>query len=207
MKLFKEKMIKKFHDVLFIQKRKNLINKNFTIISNNCWAGHVYRDFDQKYQTPFIGLFIISPDYIKLLKNLDYYMSQDLKFIKKSKLDIGKSNFNREYPIGALDDIEIHFQHYESEKEAYEKWNRRIKRMNWDNLFIKFSEKFYCNEELLKEFDELPYRNKIVFTKKEYSELRNSIYFEKLSVTQEMYFYYKKFDIVKWLNSGKLKNR
>lgn len=35
-------------------RRKRLINCNFTIISNNCWAGHVYRYFGLPYSSPTI---------------------------------------------------------------------------------------------------------------------------------------------------------
>lgn len=42
--------------------------------------------------------------------------------------------------IGKLDDIEVVFLHYKSEEEAYQKWNRRKKRINYNNLIFKFND-------------------------------------------------------------------
>ncbi|WP_250575514.1 DUF1919 domain-containing protein [Streptococcus macedonicus] len=67
--------------------RRRLKNKNFTIICDNCWAGKVYQELGLPYQTPFVGMFVFSPDYIKMLKNLKYYLSGNIPliFIKESK--------------------------------------------------------------------------------------------------------------------------
>lgn len=101
--------------------RRRLRNKEFTIICDNCWAGKVYSELGIPYQTPFVGLFIFSPDYIKLLNNLDYYLKsggQSLRFVRESKYI---KEFDNSYPLALLDDIEIHFLHYQSESEAREK--------------------------------------------------------------------------------------
>ena len=58
--------------------RRRLKNKNFTIICDNCWAGKVYQELGLPYQTPFVGMFVFSPDYIKMLKNLKHYLSGDI---------------------------------------------------------------------------------------------------------------------------------
>ena len=58
-----------------------LKNKDFTIVSNNCWGGFVYQKFGLEYKTPFIGLFIFTPDYIELLKNFKELIFKELKFI------------------------------------------------------------------------------------------------------------------------------
>ena len=111
-------------------------DKEFVIISNNCWGGSAYQWYKKPYNTPFVGLFIYGSCYMKLLKDFDYYMSQKLAFTSKSKYpSTGKT-----YPIGMLKDIEIHFEHFKSEDEAREKWERRAARMlqvtNVDNYFF-----------------------------------------------------------------------
>lgn len=53
----------------------------FTIISNNCWGGHVYRYFDLPYDSPTIGLYFFSSDYLKFVSNLHFYLNQELQFI------------------------------------------------------------------------------------------------------------------------------
>ena len=106
--------------------RRRLKNKNFTIICDNCWAGKVYQELGLPYQTPFVGMFVFSPDYIKMLKNLKHYLSGNipLKFVKESKYI---KYFDNSYPLALLDDIELHFLHYADEEEATQKWERRLK--------------------------------------------------------------------------------
>src|SRR6186997_1521075 len=61
--------------------RIGLKNRNFTIIADNCWGNFLYQDFGLEYQSPFVGLFIFSPDYILLLENFDERIQLDLQFI------------------------------------------------------------------------------------------------------------------------------
>lgn len=201
----KEGFITRYHNIKFKKMRTLVKNKDITIISNNCWGGHFYRDLNIPYKSPFIGLFINSPDYIKMLKNFEYYMEQDLVFTKKSKLDEGKQNQKlREYPIALLKDIELHFLHYQSEEEALEKWTRRKSRMNWNNMYFKFSEKFNCTPNLIKQFDSLPFQNKLILTKEHYEGLSSAVQLKKFNLNHEMYFYYKYFDLIAWINFGEV---
>jgi len=146
-------------------RRDVLVNKGailpFTIISNNCWGGHVYRFFAESYASPTIGMYFFTPDYIKLLNNLEYYFNLPLDFItyKESKYKNKLEEYggdNLSCPIGKLDDIECIFLHYSTQQEAKDKWERRKKRINWDNLYVKMSEQNLCTEEHLKAFDLLP---------------------------------------------------
>ncbi len=46
-------------------RRRRLKHTDFSIISNNCWAGTaVYQPFGLKYNTPTVGLFFMDEDYI-----------------------------------------------------------------------------------------------------------------------------------------------
>lgn len=60
--------------------KKGLKNKTFSILSNNCWGGKIYDKYALPYLTSTIGLWIPPTDYIKFLKNLDFYSKQ--KYIK-----------------------------------------------------------------------------------------------------------------------------
>ena len=51
---------------------RRLKRSDFSIISNNCWAGFVYSKFGLEYTTPTIGMGIVDDDYIKFLENMDY---------------------------------------------------------------------------------------------------------------------------------------
>lgn len=70
--------------------------------------------------------------------------------------------------FGLLDDVEIIFLHYHSEDEAKRKWDRRTKRIHWNNIFIKFSEMNQCTIEHLKKIDELNVNNKLMLVSQDY---------------------------------------
>ena len=152
-------------------RREKLKNKNVTIISNNCWGGHVYRYLGISYLSPTVGLYFYADDYVKFCRELKYYMGQELKFIsiKESRHSEDLIAGNKHCPIGILDDVEIIFSHYKTEVEACEKWNRRKNRIVWDNIVFKFSEQNLCLPEHIREFDLLPYIRKLVFVTSDYS--------------------------------------
>lgn len=60
-------------------KRIGLKNRDFSILSNNCWGGAVYDTFSLQYKTPTIGLYLMAEDYINFLENQSYYLKLDLK--------------------------------------------------------------------------------------------------------------------------------
>lgn len=158
--------------ILAKYRKAHLKKKDFTIISNNCWGGYVYRCFDSAYQSPTIGLFIMPKDYIKFINNLEYYIKDcKLSFIEPKtshnyKELLGHEHFG-EYPIGILDDIEICFMHYKTEKEALEKWTRRCKRINWENIIIKFCDQNGCTKKQIDAFNRINKYNKMIcFTAK-----------------------------------------
>lgn len=191
--------------IVFAAARKNLINKDFTLISNNCWGGRVYQDLNQEYRSPFIGLFLYLDDYIKLLENFKYYMDQNLEFTNISKhAKANEERADHSYPLGLLDDVEIHFLHYKDELDARTKWERRKERINWDNLFVKISEADDCTIDILEKFDVLDFKNKVSFTRQEYKNLKFNVILPNYSISTEMNNYHKHINIVEWLNEGRI---
>ena len=163
-------------------RRKRINKEDFTIISNNCWAGFVYQSYGLKYNTPTLGMFFVADDYIKFISNLKYYFSineflevkpTESKWYEKLK-NISKYG---EYPIARLGDIELHLLHYSSLKEAEKKWNRRKERINYNSMLIKFSEMNQCNEQNIIDFQKLNYDKKICFISKKYKHLENNYTF------------------------------
>lgn len=136
---FIQKLYKRYYDSFSCYRIRSLQNKNFSIISNNCWGGQVYRSYGLPYTSPTIGLFIMPKDYIKFISDLTYYLEKDLKFIyrNQSKYRIYlEEHVDHNCPIGILEDIEIIFLHYTSENDAYNNWNRRKKRVNFENVLL-----------------------------------------------------------------------
>lgn len=180
-------------------------DKNFTIISNDCWGGAVYKDLGLENTTPFIGTRLFTPCYVKLLKNLQEYIASPLTFTNVSRYDsVNQEREQKLFPIGLLkDDVEIHFLHETSEAKAQEKWGRRAKRINWDNLFIKLAvDEDFCDDKLLEEFDQLDFPHKVCFTAKEYPNLKSTIFVENYALNAiTMYDISRKyFDVAGWLN-------
>lgn len=160
-------------------------NKEITIVSNNCWGGFMYQSYNLKYNSPFIGLFMFAPDYIKLLDKFNDYISLNsrMEFIDKVESKFVR-NIKSDYPIGLLkiedstnqEDIEIHFLHYSTKEEAAEKWFKRIKRVNKNNMIVKFCDRDLCTPELIHKFDLLPFKNKVCFTSTKYENLDSVCY-------------------------------
>lgn len=149
--------------------KRSIKIRNFTIISNNCWAGRVYQYLDMPYLSPTVGLYFFAPDYIKFVSNLKYYLDTPLEFIKAEDskyFDELKEKNQLDKPIGVLDDVEIVFLHYKSQEEALEKWNRRKNRVNFDDVFLKFSWSNLSENAHLEYFDNFSFRNKFIFVDK-----------------------------------------
>ena len=223
MNLF-EKIIDKFrvkgrekilNPILGKRRCKSLKKQQFTIISNNCWGGHVYRFFGLTYDSPTIGLYMFSEDYVKFVYNLKEYLDMPLKFItyKESRYrDIleARGGHDSSCPIGVLNDIEIIFLHYHSPEEALEKWTRRKNRIHWDNMVFKMSEQNLCKPEHLKKFDSLQVKKKLVFTTKDYgleSQVIFGDFFGKDEVSNDTLHFRKYVDLIKLINGESFKKR
>lgn len=113
-----------------------LIENPLTIISDDCWGGYIYHSLHLRFSSPFINIRIEDDSYSKLISNLNFYLQQPL--IMEQEGDIKKSLF----PIGSLGQNEqkvyLNFVHSLTFEDAKIQWERRIKRINYDNIFIKW---------------------------------------------------------------------
>lgn len=123
-----------------------------TIICNNCFGGMLYHDLGVKFFSPTINLFFEMDDYLEFVENLDYFLNCRLS-------DGGE--YAGGGVIGILDNkIKIIGIHYKSFDELQDKWTERCKRVNRDNLFLIGIYRDGCNDEHVKRFCRLPYKNK-----------------------------------------------
>ena len=146
---------------------RGIKSRDFTIIASNCTGTLPYRFLDMEYLTPTANLFFHAPCYLKFVTRLDHYLAQPLRFISASRYANGRQVHAEHglYPIGILDDIEIHFMHYSDASDAAEKWERRKKRINRNNLVYAFTDRDGCTPEIMQAFDRLPGR-KLMLTAK-----------------------------------------
>lgn len=185
--------------------RNKLTNKDFSLLSSNCNGAFILHDLKLEFKSPTVNLFISANDYLKFLERLDYYLNCDL-------VKIVDDNYN--YPLGALEDITIHFMHYKNFEESKDKWKLRSQRLNKEKLFIMMTDRDGCTDEILRKFDNLSYVNKVIFTHKPYPEIKSAFYikgFEDESQVGDLFKfkcylaikkYYDAFDYVKWFNTG-----
>lgn len=169
--------------------RKLIRRRDFTIISNNCWAGKAYQYLDMPYLSPTVGLYFFAEDYLRFVSNLRYYLSLDLTFISAGEsryVEILRERNHMHVPIGLLDDVEIIFLHYQSEKEAKEKWNRRRERVNYGNVFLKFSKMNLCTEAHMYEFESLSFVNKFMLGNRKNTKYTCEIYWDGKSNEEEI---------------------
>ncbi len=152
--------------------KTTIADKKFCIISNDCWGAEIYKLLDRPFNTPFIGLMLMGPCYIKLLENLELNIKLPLVFKKESKYEemrVIKAGEN--FPLAVLGntDIEIHFLHYKTKEEAIEKWTKRVNRIDRDNLFIKYDcGKDYGTADTVNSFLKLNFPNKLLFGKENF---------------------------------------
>lgn len=186
-------------------KRLFLKNRNFSLIASNCNGACILHDLGLKFNSPFVNLWLEPNDFIKMLKSLRRYMSCDIKFIKVDGVD---------YPVGLLDDVKIYFQHFKTEDDARKKWNERVARINYDNLFVMFTSRDGCSLDNLKEFDNLAFAHKVVFVNNPISDIKSAFYikgFENNAAVgmlldyrspYSVKKYYDDFDYVNWFNNA-----
>ncbi len=76
-------------------------------------------------------------------------------------------------PVGMLDDVEVVLRHYRDPAIARDKWNRRVERINWNNLIIKFSYMSKCTDEHIAEFQKIKGVKKICFVPREFENMED----------------------------------
>ena len=148
-------------------KRLRLKNRQPTIIASNCIGTFIYYDMKLRFNSPTINLSFDMNDYVRFLENLPWYLEQEVVPCEDNRFD---------YPCGMVEDVQIRFNHYKTFEEAADKWNERKQRIDWDNLFIIGIDGDDCTYESLRQFNALPYPNKVVFTHKPYPEFSSAYY-------------------------------
>lgn len=152
----------------YVKRKKlssKLLDRNFTIIANNCWGSFTYQKYGIQYKSPTVGLYILGHDFVKLCADWETYFKYELEFIpwEQSSYYYAVEDITP-YPVAKLGDIEIYFMHYHSEEEAAEKWYRRIKRINPNHMIFKLSQREECSKEDIEAFMKLSLEHKVCFS-------------------------------------------
>lgn len=146
--------------------RKRLTNTDFTLICSNCAGGFLYHWLGLQFRSPFINLFMSNEDFLFALGHFDEFISTEITEDTES---------DKSYPVGiGFGGVRLHFMHYPSFADALEKWNTRKARIDMSNAAIMLTN-FEGDYSILERFERLPFKNKKVFTEKEYPEFSSVV--------------------------------
>lgn len=133
---------------------------DFTLFSSDCLAGILYHDLNREFLSPTINLWFEEKDFLKFCISPQYYLNCDFHFLPEAEKDVS-------YPVGCLGEgdrrISVYFEHYKSNQECVENWNRRKARIDWDNLFVVMSDLELSDADIQK-FYQIQAKRKIMFT-------------------------------------------
>ncbi len=98
-------------------------------------------------------------DFIRFCQHLPQFLEADVQ----------EKSLGREYPTGQLTTeygtVTLFFVHYPSFEKAKRAWRRRARRVDYQNLRIIFHQSpSALTEELLKDFEALPYQHKVLIS-------------------------------------------
>lgn len=171
-------------------------------------GGVCYEYFNLPKNSPTVGSYFFAEDYIKLIQNLKHYLERKIEIInaRESKhCDILTELDQLKIPVGRLDDVEVVLLHYHDPKIAYEKWMRRVERINWNNLIIKFSYMSKCTDEHIKEFQRIYGVKKLCFVPHEFENM-DDLYVYPSSINSmidlgdDVFYWNKYIDVRKLIN-------
>ncbi len=150
----KQKQKKRQRILEEFRKRNN--NTDFTLIAQNCIGGVIYSDLGLTFRSPLINMFVEDENFIKLAENPMLYFNLNPEPITNCYIDPADSNIK--YPKISVGDIEICCLHYNNCSEAIDSWNRRVARVNYDNIYIiGNSWNLHNNMELIKRLCQVQY--------------------------------------------------
>lgn len=162
----KDLKIKKERMPVIAENKRKLTQSTGTILSQNCVGGVFYHDMGLEFLSPTINLFFEAEDFVKFVNNLAYYLSLEMEM-----------SLDREYPVGILGDINVHFYHYATADEAKAAWERRKKRVDYHKILVLTTDRDGFTRETFAKWCEISYP-KILFTaQSEYEGHPDVIYY------------------------------
>lgn len=192
--------LSKIRRKISIEFSRRLAPNKFTVISDDCWGGQLYRQLKLPYFTPTVGLWIKPEDYLRYLQGFYTVHKENLIFMET----------DRNYPVATLSGIEINFMHYASKEEAEQKYFMRYQRIQGNRLFTKidFGKYEYTIADIYK-WNELRLENSVAFYPVSIDipreGIHNGVLVPDWHLDGAMMFdiTLKYFDAFKWIRTGK----
>ncbi|MBR1806572.1 MAG: DUF1919 domain-containing protein [Selenomonadaceae bacterium] len=140
-----------------LDKYRRLQRSRLSVVSMNCFGGFISHMLGLPFRSPFVNLWLSEKDFLKFLHAPKFYLETKPRF---ERLDHPWELFPNGYPIVSLDDVTLNMMHYKTFEESVDAWNRRKARINRYNLLVTM---YTESEDILREFDALPYGKKVCF--------------------------------------------
>lgn len=144
--------MRKQGDALAARMKAQLVERNFSILSQNCIGGVLYHDMGLQFLSPTVNLYFTGPDFVRFVLNLDHYLDIDPVMA-----------WDETHPVGNLEDITIHFMHYGTCAEAWRDWNRRKARINKGKILVLCTDMENFTEDAFVQWQTIAYP-KLLFT-------------------------------------------
>lgn len=183
--------------------RRRLCNRKFSILCSNCIGGIIYHRLGLQFNSPTVNLWIRQYDFIKLIMNPTEYLNKELVFVDSEY----------PHPVAMLGDIRIHFNHSRDEEEARNDWERRKKRIEWDNLYIIMYDRDNLSREQILSLKQVKCKRLIVLSERNIYSYIDYVYHidrpnkgrdsEHVFLDTDFFglrTFEKQWDFVKWLN-------
>lgn len=209
-----ENLKKKKHKIrdekYFEEKRKgikpHLKKKNIILLSNDCVGGMVLKDFGMPSYSPLVNTSLDAADFLKICHKPDKYFSMTVEEGESKGLN---------YPVCRCGDLNIFCSHAKDFDEAKRNWDigcrnyRLALKYNYE-ISVVMSERFKFQDDMLKEFEELPFKHKVLFTKQSHKGYKSTFYIsgeenkEELSSLTDydggfsLHRRYERFDFYQW---------
>lgn len=156
--------------IYYKQLRKKLKNTRPTIIACNCIGTLIYHNLGLKFYSPTINLFFSKKDFIIFVKDLSGFLHSELMEVEDPSTS---------YPVGKLEyngnSIRIDFVHYKTFEEAKYKWDERKERVNYSDIYVIQMIADDLTEDDISDFENLPYKNKMLITNKNITNSKNIV--------------------------------
>jgi uncharacterized protein (DUF1919 family) len=195
--------------------RSGLEEREFTVLSNDCWGQALYEGYGLPCQTPLAGSGMYADCFLRFLGDIDGYLRSPLRFVAESRyaavrrLRSQRGAQNGRWPIALLgDDVEVHFLHYRTEDESRRAWNAGFARLNLKRIAVKFSaDKDGATQEHIHRFAALPFERKLVISRQSLPDIACAIQTPDYVINGAVMFRRsaKYFDCTRWLNSGEIR--
>jgi uncharacterized protein (DUF1919 family) len=187
-----------------------LRDRDFSILSNDCWAEALYEDWEVPCRTPFRGLGMDPSSFLHFVSDLERYLKEPLRFVPHSRHTVVNRFRGQDgWPIGMLgEEVEIYFLHYREEEEARRAWEDGCRAINLEHVAVKFTvDKDGARPEHIEQFNRLPFKRKLLLCKRSYPAVPCAVRASKFVGDGAMMFRrsLRDFDCAHWLNTGEIR--